>query len=149
MNPSRPGGTAFPRVPDPKPIEVAAGLVFRNRQLLIAQRRAGDHLGGWWEFPGGKRKTNETFEECLRRELKEELGIEIEVLELFDSVNHQYPEKSVVLNFYRCLWRKHEPRTLGCQAFAWVTVSQLADYSFPPADASPLRKLLSASVFRE
>ena len=62
-------------------IEVAAGLVFRDGQLLITQRRMQDHLGGLWEFPGGKREVNESFEDCLRRELKEELGIEVKVKE--------------------------------------------------------------------
>src|SRR5262245_45725195 len=62
-----------------KVIEVAAGLVFRGGKVLITQRRPDDHLGGLWEFPGGKREPNETFEQCLHRELKEELGIEVHV----------------------------------------------------------------------
>src|SRR5712671_2283690 len=90
-------------------IEVAAGLVLRNGRLLITQRRSQDHLGGLWEFPGGKRERQETFEDCVRRELKEELGIEVEVGELFDSLTYDYPEKSVYLRFYRCLWREQEP----------------------------------------
>src|SRR2546423_2979763 len=84
------------------PIEVAAGLVFRAGSLLITQRRPQDHLGGLWEFPGGKREPAETFEECLRRELREELGIEVQVQGLLASVQHAYPEKTVLLQFYRC-----------------------------------------------
>ena len=122
-------------------VEVAAGLVFRGGKLLITQRRPQDPLGGLWEFPGGKRDPNESFEECLRRELKEELGIEVEVGEVFDSVVHHYPEKSVRLTFYRCLWRQHEPRALECHAFAWITAAQLAEYAFPPADEILLQKL--------
>jgi mutator protein MutT len=130
-------------------IEVAAGLVFRDGRLLITQRRAEDHLGGLWEFPGGKRERDETFEECLRRELEEELGIEVEVGELFDSVEHDYPAKSVRLRFYRCLWLKHEPRALGCEAFDWVTVLQLPEYTFPAADEKLLQKLrASAELWR-
>jgi 8-oxo-dGTP diphosphatase len=125
-------------------IEVAAGLVFRDGRLLITQRRRGGHLGGFWEFPGGKREPNETFEACLRRELSEELGIEVEVGALFDSVTYDYPEKSVHLKFYCCRWLKHEPHALGCEAFAWLTVSELAEYAFPPADARLLQKLRSA-----
>jgi len=127
------------------PIEVAAGLVFRDGRLLITQRRPEDHLGGLWEFPGGKREREETFEECLRRELEEELGIEVEVGELFESVEYDYGAKSVRLKFYRCLWRKHEPRALGCRAFAWVTVWQLPDYTFPPADQTLLQKLRASA----
>src|SRR5437762_13467260 len=126
-------------------IEVAAGLVFRDRQLLITRRRLQDHLGGWWEFPGGKRERNESFEDCVRRELMEELGIQVEVRELFGSVTYAYPEKSVHLKFYRCLWRRHEPRALGCHAFAWVSVSQLARYTFPPADEQVLEKLRAST----
>lgn len=130
----------------PPEIEVAAGLVLRDGMLLIAQRRSRDHLGGLWEFPGGKREPNETFEECLCRELREELGIEVEVGGLVDSLTYDYPGKRVLLKFYRCVWRKHEPRALGCQAFAWVTASQLARYAFPPADATLLEKLRDSVV---
>ena len=99
-------------------IEVAAGLVFRNGQLLITQRRLHDHLGGLWEFPGGKREGNETFAACLTRELKEELGIAVEVGELFDDVTHAYPERTVRIRFFRCRWIKHEPQAIACHAQA-------------------------------
>ena len=69
-------------------IEVAAGLVFDQGRLLITQRNESDHLGGLWEFPGGKVESGETFEECLCRELREELGIDIEVGVLVESISH-------------------------------------------------------------
>jgi 8-oxo-dGTP diphosphatase len=122
-------------------IEVAAGLVFRDGKLLITQRPAGGHLAGLWEFPGGKREPGESFEQALQRELMEELGIEVEVRELMETITHAYPEKSVHLRFFRCAWRQHEPRALGCPAFAWVTRAQLADYAFPAADARLLERL--------
>jgi 8-oxo-dGTP diphosphatase len=122
-------------------IDVAAALVFRDGKLLIAQRHAKAHLGGLWEFPGGKREANETFEACLRRELQEELGIQVQVGELVESVTHSYPEKTVHLKFYRCYWRKHEPQPLGCPAFRWVSAEELKDYAFPAADARLLDKL--------
>ena len=112
-------------------IEVAAGLVFRDGKILITQRRSQDHLGDLWEFPGGKREAEESFENCLQRELREELGIEVAVGELVDTVTHQYPEKKVHLKFYRCVWVRNEPQPIGCQACAWVGMTQLADYSFP------------------
>src|SRR5436190_15164399 len=62
-----------------KTIDVAAGLIFRDGKLLVAQRFTQAHLGGLWEFPGGKREAEETFEACLVRELREELGIEVAV----------------------------------------------------------------------
>src|SRR3954468_14591876 len=102
-------------------VEVAAGLVFRHGQLLIAQRHAQSHLGGLWEFPGGKREPNETILECLERELMEELGIEVKIGPLVQTVDHVYPEKSVRLHVYRCTWSRHEPQKLGCPDFRWVT----------------------------
>jgi len=124
-------------------IDVSAGVVFRHGLLLITQRRPQDHLGGLWEFPGGKRQPEESDEDCLRRELMEELGIEVEVNELLETITHEYPEKAVRLKFFRCLWRRHEPRTLGCHDFAWIGCKQLRDYVFPSADAQLLAKLQS------
>src|SRR5579864_8978438 len=89
-------------------IEVSAGLVFRDGKLLITRRHADTHLGGLWEFPGGKREPDETFEQCLVRELREELGIEVDVGNLVESLNHAYPKKTVVLKFYRCRWKENE-----------------------------------------
>ena len=122
-------------------LDVAAALVFRDGKLLITQRQANAHLGGLWEFPGGKREPNETFEGCLARELREELGIEVIVGELVESLTHAYPEKTVHLKFYRCRWKEHEPQPLGCPAFKWVSAADLKDYAFPAADARLLEKL--------
>lgn len=123
--------------------EVAAALVFRDGKLLITQRHPEAHLGGLWEFPGGKREPGETFEDCLVRELREELGIEVSVGELVESITHKYPEKTVHLRFFRCAWKQHEPQPLGCPAFRWVAAPELADYTFPAADARLLDKLQS------
>jgi mutator protein MutT len=122
-------------------IEVSAGVVFRGGEVLITQRRAGDHLGGLWEFPGGKKHPGESYEDCLRRELMEELGIEVEVGERFAAVTHDYPGKTVRLEFFLCRWIREEPRALGCADFAWVNRGQLADYKFPAADEQLLEKL--------
>jgi len=122
-------------------IEVAAALVFSDGKLLITQRLADAHLGGLWEFPGGKREADETFEACLSRELREELGIEVAVGELVESLTHAYSEKTVRIKFYRCRLEKHEPQTLGCAAFKWVTAAELKDFAFPAADSRLLDKL--------
>src|ERR1041385_8157998 len=126
-----------------KPIEVSAGLIFRDGRLLITQRHADAHLGGLWEFPGGKREPNETFKECLIRELREELGIEVEFGELVESLTHAYPEKIVELRFFRCRWKQNEPRTLGCLDLKWISAAELLDYEFPAADARLLQQLQS------
>jgi mutator protein MutT len=122
-------------------IEVSAGLVFRSGKLLITQRHPEAHLGGLWEFPGGKRNPNETAEQCLVRELQEELGIEVEVGEVFESLTHDYPEKRVRLTFFRCRWKQNEPKPLGCPAFKWITADELKDHEFPAADARVIQRL--------
>jgi mutator protein MutT len=124
-------------------IEVAAGLVFRKGKLLITRRYTDAHQGGLWEFPGGKRDPQETFEQCLVRELQEELGIEVEVLELVQAILHEYPGRTVFLKFFRCAWRRHEPRALGCLDFRWVSLAEMSDFEFPAADARLLETLRS------
>jgi len=126
-----------------KSIEVSAALIFHNGKLLIAQRHAEAHLGGLWEFPGGKREAGETFEQCLVREIREELGVEISVGELFEEVSHDYPEKSVHLKFFLCQLLSGDPQPLGCAAFKWVGKAELNDHEFPAADAQLLQKLKS------
>ena len=127
-------------------VEVAAGVVFRDGRLLITRRRPQDHLGGLWEFPGGKRHPGETYVECLKRELVEELGIEVEVGELLEAITHEYPEKSVHLKFFRCRWQRGEPQALGCEAFAWVTENELGSYPFPAADERLLKRLRTSTA---
>ena len=120
---------------------VSAALAFRRGMLLIAQRPATAHLGGLWEFPGGKCEPGETFEQCLVREIREELGVDVSVGGLFESVTHAYPEKTVHLKFFVCRLPAGEPKPLGCAAVRWVARSELKDYAFPAADARLLEKL--------
>jgi len=122
-------------------IEVAAGLIFRDGKLLITQRRPHDHLGGLWEFQGGKRECKESFQECLALELKEELGIEVQVGKLFDEVVHAYPEKPVHLWYFRCRLLDQEPQPLVCHAVAWILREELVAYTFPAADVQLVRLL--------
>jgi mutator protein MutT len=102
-------------------------------------------LGGLWEFPGGKREPDETFEECLTRELREELGVEVSVGELFESVTHAYEDKTVHLKFFLCQVSAGEPQPLDCAAVKWVNREELAAHAFPAADAQLLMRLTSVS----
>lgn len=122
-------------------IEVSAALVFHLGRLLITQRPFGGHLGGLWEFPGGKREPGETFEECVARELREELEMVVLPGATLGEVRHTYPEKEVLLKFIRCRWVGGIPKAVGCQDFAWIKREQLGDYTFPAADRSLLEEL--------
>lgn len=117
-----------------EPLQVAAALIAREGRYLITQRKAGVHLGGLWEFPGGKRESNESLEDCLRRELREELGIEIAQPVLFRVIHHEYPEKAVALHFFRCSIASGLLRPLGCADLRWVLPEELAQMPLPPAD---------------
>jgi mutator protein MutT len=141
MHPNDNSALQHSHTPAPRLVEVAAGLIFRDGKLLVAQRHADAHLGGLWEFPGGKREPGETFPECLKRELREELGCEVEVLERVEAITHHYPDKSVHLEFFRCRWLAKEPVAIGCAAVRWVTREQLAEFQFPAADERLLARL--------
>lgn len=122
-------------------IRVAAALIFREGRLLIAQRRAGDHLGGYWEFPGGKLEPGESFESCVVREVREELGAQVEIVTAFEQIEHAYPGKRVLIRFFTCRWLAGEPRPLGAQAVRWIDRLELSTFQFPAADALILEKL--------
>jgi 8-oxo-dGTP diphosphatase len=130
--------------PPSRAVEVAAALIFRHGQLLITRRHANTHLGGLWEFPGGKREPGETFKQCLKREIREELGVEITVGRLFDSIIHTYPEKTVHLKFFSCRPGRGELQPLGCEDLKWAGRFELKNYEFPAADARLLEKLESS-----
>jgi len=126
-------------------IEVAAGLVFHEGRLLITQRPPTGHLANLWEFPGGKREPGESFEDCLRRELREELAIDVEPGALLADLEHAYPEKTVRLKFFRCRLVGGTPVALGCQAIQWVDRQTLEDFKFPDADRRLLEDLQNSA----
>jgi 8-oxo-dGTP diphosphatase len=123
---------------------VVAAVVRHNDRFLVTRRLRGVHLEGYWEFPGGKCASGETHVDCLRREMLEELDVDVDVAEKLLSTTHDYPEKCVELHFYRCSLRG-EPRPLLGQEMQWVERRELKSMRFPAADAE-LIELLSASV---
>lgn len=123
-------------------VEVSAALLFRGGRLLITRRPVGSHLGGLWEFPGGKREAGETFEACLERELREELGVRVAVGPCWASVEHAYPERTVEIRFFLCRLLAGQPRPLGCSAIKWVSRQTLRRHRFPAADTAILERLV-------
>jgi len=126
-----------------EPVQVAAALILHEGRYLLTRRKADVHLGGLWEFPGGKREPGESLEECLCRELREELGIEITAPVPFQVIRHAYPEKTVELHFFRCTIKDGHPRPLGCEALQWVPPEELARMPLPPADRPLVDALIS------
>ena len=122
-------------------IEVAAGLIHRDGRYLIARRKAGVHLAGYWEFPGGQREAGETLEECLQRELREELNVRVDIPVPYRIVRHEYPEKVVELHFFRCVIESGEAEALECAELRWVLPEEFSQFEFPPADGVILEAL--------
>lgn len=116
-------------------IVVGAAVVVNSKgELLIAQRRNEDMLGGLWEFPGGKQETGETIQQCIARELKEELGIHVDVGEFLVTVKHAYSHFTMDLHTYFAKISSGRPRPIECQAYQWVKKSDLRNFPYSKAD---------------
>jgi len=129
-----------------KVIHVAAGIIRRDQQVYLTKRADDAHQGGKWEFPGGKVEMGESASEALCRELKEEVGIEVPWHsiqgELFETVVHHYPDKSVQLDFIEVLLFEGEPQGCEGQQGKWFDLAQLAQLNFPKANEGVVAKLL-------
>lgn len=126
-----------------KTIVVAAGVLFAEGKVLITQRKAGTHLAGAWEFPGGKVEEGEDPREALSRELREEIGVEAEAGEILDVTFHRYAERAVLLLFFEVALRETspKPRPIDIAALRWAGPEDLDEAQFPPADLNVLRKV--------
>jgi A/G-specific adenine glycosylase len=126
--------------------DVTAGVIWDGHgRLLIAQRPPDGLLGGLWEFPGGKQEPGESLELCLRREIQEELGIEISVGEPIASVDHAYTHFRITLHAFHCTHVAGEPQALGCAGWRWVRLEELDRFAFPKADREVIEALRVAN----
>ena len=114
--------------------DVTAAVIRKGRKILITRRPEKGLLGGLWEFPGGKQQPGETLEECLHREIEEELGIAIRVGERFLQVKHAYSHFKITLHLFFCRHLKGRIQKIGIMDYRWVSSAELSDYAFPRAD---------------
>ena len=126
------------------PKVVVGGLIFQNKKILICQRKEkGDHRSKW-EFPGGKLKDNENYQEALKRELKEELTIEINEMFFFDKYFYEYKKlsKNLKLVFFQIFQFEGEIQNKVHQQLKWIDISKLGDYDFLEGDLKIINKLM-------
>ena len=121
-------------------IAVVAAVIEQDDRFLVTKRQAGTHLAGLWEFPGGKIDPGESHVDALRREIREELGADIDIREIILETTHVYPENTITLYFYRCSLVGMATPLLG-QEMRWVRGSELRSLGLPPADADLIRLL--------
>lgn len=125
----------------PKAVEVVAALIWRGDRFLACQRPAHKARGLLWEFVGGKVESGESKEEALVRECREELGVTVRVGEVFTELTHVYPDLTVRLTLFHAAIPEGEPQKLEHNDLRWITVGEMDDYPFCPADETILRKL--------
>lgn len=124
----------------PPRLVVAAAVIRRADAFLVTRRQRGVHLEGYWEFPGGKCDAGESFADCLRREMLEELDVDVRPGREILATEHAYPERIVELHFFECELLG-DPRPLVGQDMRWVRQQDLLSLQFPPADGELLALL--------
>ena len=114
---------------------IGVAVIWNERhQILIDRRKQEGLLGGLWEFPGGKIEPDESVEDCIRREIQEELGIQVAVGDQLTTVTHTYSHFKVTLNVHHCNHLSGEPRPIECDEIRWVTMDTIEEYPFPKAN---------------
>ena len=114
--------------------DVTAGVIWKGSRILLAQRFPKGLLGGMWEFPGGKKETDETLEDCLRREINEELGIDIKIREPIASIKHAYSHFRITLHGFHCNYVRGRVKSLGCANWKWVVPADISSFALSRAD---------------
>ena len=122
--------------------KVSAGIIEKDGKILIAHRKTGKCVGQKWEFPGGKVEAGETTEECLKRELKEELNIEVEIIEHFSTGMFECENRDIELIAYRVKYLSGEIRPVDHDEIKWVSPHELTNYEFTLPDVPIAQKIL-------
>ncbi|MDM8520647.1 A/G-specific adenine glycosylase [Anaerolineales bacterium HSG6] len=136
----------LPHKPKRKPLphyDVAAAIIVLDDKYLIAQRPPEGMLGGLWEFPGGKQEAGESLPECLRREIQEELALDIHVGELLVSLKHSYTHFKITLHafFAQLTDKSQQPQAIDVADWQWVTMGEIEQFAFPRTDLKVIEAL--------
>jgi mutator protein MutT len=126
---------------DLKHIRVGIALIIDGSRILIARRKKNDSFGGFWEFPGGKCEEGESTSDCVRREIREELGIEVTPLRELAAIEFEYPKTLVTLIPFICRHDSGEPVALSASEVRWVGLTSLGEFRFPPANVGLIAML--------
>ena len=121
--------------------EVVAALIWQDNKFMICQRPAHKARGLLWEFVGGKVEPEETKEQALVRECKEELNVVLSVSDVFTDVIHEYPDLTVHLTLFNATIVEGEPQKLEHNDIKWITPSEISNYAFCPADEEILKEI--------
>lgn len=127
-----------------KRIEVAVGVIVDGDQIFLTKRAVHQHQGGKWEFPGGKRESDESMLTALQRELQEEVAIKVNSAEPLIAISHDYPDKSVLLDVYWVKDYSGTPSPNENQLSQWVSIKELSGVDFPDANV-PIVKAIQNS----
>jgi 8-oxo-dGTP diphosphatase len=122
--------------------EVTAAIIHKDDKILICRRSADDECGLLWEFPGGKREVGESLEECIIREIREELMVEIELMDIFDKSIYYFNDLEVHFTVYRARLLHGEPQLIVHDSIEWIHLEDVVNYEFMPPDRVFVKKLL-------
>jgi 8-oxo-dGTP diphosphatase len=126
------------------PTQVTAAIIVRENRVLVARRKPGGKMSGYWEFPGGKLDPSESPEDCLKREIEEELGIrDLLIHRHFITTLHTYPFAAIELMVFLCTSKTVPRSSEAHDAIEWATLDELQKYTWAPADLPAVQKLIS------
>jgi 8-oxo-dGTP diphosphatase len=124
-------------------LQVTCALILHQNKILAAQRSSQMSHPGKWEFPGGKCEQDETLEACIKREIREELGIEIQIMHALSAHSHQYADKKIQLWPFLCSWSGGQLQASEHAQLLWCEISQLLELDWLAADLPILKQALA------
>lgn len=127
----------------PEPVRVAVAIVLRDGRFLVGQRHPNTHLGGLWEFPGGKSEPGESPAQTAMRELKEECNVDAAVVRVLAPMRHQYTDRIIELTPVLCDWQNGEGEPIGTETCRWFTLDELRTLPMPQMNGEILDAISS------